>query len=310
MESIQNAWQRIDVWLKAHAPHVQKELNPGVSEEEIQQKEAAISVPLPEDFKTSYRIHNGSRSRYDGTSGSQYALMGCDAFYPLKRVVGGEAGMYQDLLQDTYWAGQTPGWVSDPTRQPLPVQPVWRHPLWLTFAEHLGGLEWCLDLAPAPDGRIGQVISWDHEDGPAEVLFSSFEELLSTYADELEAGLCLGVYASVGALKRAQLKERRATFLSSSPAKPVLLQAIELAWSNSLEESLRIFGQVLQMPEATPEDRFQAYSGFISLAGIYPWGNFPHEAQRFLAQWEAETHTLPETHWTRQELALFTQRRR
>ena len=306
MDSIQNAWRRIDGWLKAYAPHVQQGLNAGVSEEEIQQKEAAIGVPLPEDFKTSYRIHNGSHSRYDGTSGSQYALMGCDAFYPLTRVVGGEAGVYQDLLQDADWASQTPGWVSDPTRQPLPVQPVWRHPLWLTFAEHLGWLEWCLDLAPAPGGHLGQIISWDHEDGPQEVLFSSFEELLSSYADGVEAGLWLGACGSVAALKQTQLKERRASFLSPSPAKPVLLQAIQLAWSNSLDESLRRFGQVLQMPEASPEDRFQAYYGLICLTGIYPGGTSPKEAQHFLAQWEAETHTLPETHWARQELALFT----
>ncbi len=107
-------------------------------------------------------------------------------------------------------------------------------------------------------------------------------------------------------MKQTQLKERRASFLSPSPAKPVLLQAIQLAWSNSLDESLRRFGQVLQMPEASPEDRFQAYYGLICLTGIYPGGTSPKEAQHFLAQWEAETHTLPETHWARQELALFT----
>ncbi len=298
MESVDHAWQRIETWLKVFAPHVWEGLNPGVSQQDIEQKEADIGVQLPEDFLACYRVHNGSRSRR--------VLLGFSDWYPLLDVVGGEAGVYQDLLQDEEWANATPGWISDPTRQPLPVQPVWRHPLWLTFAEESSSYDYCIDLAPAPDGHIGQILSWDHEDGPAEILFPSFEVLLSSYADGLEAGLCLGQPLNLEMIRRplASLQERTEAFQRPSTSKPMLVHALRLAWQDDPYTSLQAFREVLQMSEATLEDRFQAYYGFFSLAALTT--GFDNEDRRLLLQWGAEMHSVSETHWSHQELAIIT----
>ena len=293
MDSIAGDWQRIEHWLQAHAPQVLAGLNPGVAEEALEQKEAAIGAPLPEDFKASYRLHNGSRSRY--------ALMGCPDFYPLSGVAGGEEGVYYDLLQDPHWAESEPGFLEDLLHPPLLIQPVWRHPLWLTFAMDGGDGEWCLDLAPARDGQVGQIMTWDHEVGPERVLFPSFAALLSTYADGLEAGLFLGWSPALPIEQLTQIQARRQAFQEPSPAKPLLWQAIERAWAFDEEESLAAFRQVLHREEATAEDRLFAYYGLISLR--ITSGHISEAISPF-DQWEVEAQGLPATHWVHEEVAL------
>ena len=288
--SVIDSWQRIDGWLKANAPLAWHSLHPGVSEEEIRQKEDALGVMLPEDFKASYRIHNGCS--YD------HLFMGWEYFWPLRLVGGVEDGIYQNPLQETRWEDQTPQFV-DATR----IQPVWRHPYWLTFTVSTDlGAQWCLNLAPAPLGQPGQIIWWTIDDGPGTVTFPSFETLLSTYADLLEAGFLLGGASSPSFfLDPAQIRERRIAFLRPTPAKPMLLQAIQQAWAGD-DECLSVFAQVLQMGEATPEDRFLAYYG-LALWNLFI-GQISGEGERlFVHQWQAETQHLPETHWTRQEFA-------
>jgi hypothetical protein len=176
----------------------------------------------------------------------------------------------------------------------LLIQPVWRHPLWLNFAVGRGDEEWCLDLAPARDGQVGQIMTWHHEDGPDRVLFPSFAALLSTYADGLEGGLFLGLTPDLSIEQLTRLQARRRAFQEPSPAKPLLWQAIELAWAGELDESLATFRQVLHREEATAEDRFFAHYGLISLCITYS-GSFDEAISAF-AKWEVEAQGLPAAH--------------
>lgn len=178
MESMTLLWQRIERWLATHAPDLLDDLNPGASEEELAQAEATLGVALPEDFKASYRLHNGGVSLFVGMS---------ESFFPLKRVLG-EWSVYQDLKKhQSGWAESEPGFLTDPGREHLPIQPVWWHPKLIPFAADGAGNNWCVDLDPAPGGHVGQVIDWDHEDGPTGVLFPSFQALFSQLTDDLEA---------------------------------------------------------------------------------------------------------------------------
>ncbi len=59
MDTIQFLWQRIETWMSTYAPQSRQRLLPGASETDIQRAEAAIGILLPEDFKASYRLHNG-----------------------------------------------------------------------------------------------------------------------------------------------------------------------------------------------------------------------------------------------------------
>jgi cell wall assembly regulator SMI1 len=306
MDSIASDWQRIEHWLQAFAPQVWAGLNPGIAEGAIQQEEAVIGVPLPEDFKASYRLHDGSRSVDSLTGGFNFS--------PLHNVVSGNEESYvHGLLQDPSWAENEPEYLADLLHPPLLIQPVWRHPLWLTFAIDGGDGEWCLDLAPARDGQVGQIITWDHEVGPERVLFPSFAALLSTYADGLEAGLFLGGPPQFPIEQLTHLEARRQAFQEPSPAKPLLWQAIQRAWRSlgsvypsvdvsDYEESMAALEEVLHWEEATIEDRLFASYCLIS---YYLTEGDHDEASHALAQLEAEARVLPATHWVHEEVTLW-----
>jgi len=294
MDSVTELWRRIDSWLQTFAPQRSTDLLPGVTPKELAEAEAAMGLPLPADFKASYSIHNGA----EGKGG---VLMGYPDFYPLSHVYSFEE-IFHDLLQDAKWANRVPGFVSDPARQSLPIQRVWCHPQWVAFAGDGAGNHWCIDLAPASGGSMGQILLWDHEDGPAGVLFPSFEALLSTYANQLEAGLYLGHPPMIKLKGLSYLQERRAAFQQASPAKSHLAQAIRNTWDWDPDEGVKIFQQVLQMEAATSEDRFFAYYGLFT---CYEMMGEYEEVPSLFAQLEAEARRMPEMHWVQEEVALL-----
>lgn len=294
MDSVTELWRRIDSWLQTFAPTQAADLLPGVTPKELAEAEAAMGMPLPADFKASYRIHNGA-------GGAGGVLMGYPDFYQLSYVYSfGE--IFHDLSQNAKWVNRVPGFISDPARQYLPIQRVWGHPQWVAFAGDGAGCHWCIDLAPAPGGTRGQIILWDHEAGAASVLFPSFEALLSMYAAQLEAGLFLGRPPMIKWKGHSYLWERRAAFRQASPAKSHLAQAIGKTWVWELDEGVKIFQQVLQMEAATPEDRFFAYYGLFT---CYELMCEYEELPSLFVQLEAEARRMPEMHWIHEEVALL-----
>jgi cell wall assembly regulator SMI1 len=57
--SMQDIWNRIELWLTANAPKVLASLQFGASEAEIHQTEAILGVQFPEEVKQYFQIHNG-----------------------------------------------------------------------------------------------------------------------------------------------------------------------------------------------------------------------------------------------------------
>jgi cell wall assembly regulator SMI1 len=194
-ETVQTLWQRIESWLSRHAPHAWQMLRPGASKAEIQQAEVTLGITLPEDFKASCRIHNGGYALNLATEtvmlpgGYALNLTTEMTLLPLEEVVSTWQDL-KDCLEDETWANTLPEhFKEDRSRWPtVPLQLVWWHPQWIPFGSDSAGNCCCLDLAPTKGGSVGQVIDWDHEVGPTEVLASSFLEVLSAFASDLEAG--------------------------------------------------------------------------------------------------------------------------
>jgi cell wall assembly regulator SMI1 len=183
MDSVQTLWGRIEVWMSKHAPFTWQKLPSGVREEEIQQAEEALGIALPQDFKISYRMHNG-HFRAD--------LVTTMNILPLQQIIEYWEEL-KLLLEDGVFDDRKPYYFFDPICirshwQTGPIQPVWWHAQWVPFGVDGAGNLCCLDLAPASGGSIGQIIDWDHECGPSRTLFSNFQHLLSTFADQVEAG--------------------------------------------------------------------------------------------------------------------------
>ena len=176
MDRIAQLWERLEAGLP---PLTGSQLAPGASESAITKLENVLGVRLPEDVRASYRWHDG---------GFPMQLANPMALLPLQ----GIAEWWQilaELLQDDEWAHQTPYYFTEEAvrlgSQPGPIQPIWWHPRWIPVAADRGGNLSCMDLAPALGGTMGQMIDWDHECGPVDVLFPSFTHLLTALANEM-----------------------------------------------------------------------------------------------------------------------------
>ncbi|MDQ6660084.1 MAG: SMI1/KNR4 family protein [Chloroflexota bacterium] len=320
MESIPLLWQRIERWLAAHAPHLLSRLNSGASEVALAQAEATLGITLPEDFKASYRLHNGGASLFVG--------MG-ESFFSLERMLG-EWSVYQDLKeQESDWAETEPGFLTDLGREHPPIQPVWWHPNLIPFAADGAGNNWCVDLDPTLGGHVGQVIDWDHEDGPSRVLFPSFQALLCQLADDLEAGKYLGfenhLEWRLTEGKEARDQARRYDEQQPSPGKELIDKALHLGWTRGTEEEpIPFYLQVLQMEQARAVNRFRAYHNLIIMyrklhrrdmedrsygrvlnqaSTQQTEENYREVAERLLAAFEAEAKQMPAGHWVYDDLA-------
>jgi cell wall assembly regulator SMI1 len=181
MHTIQMLWKGIDTWYRTKALSVwDPSSSKGVSEEEIAHAETALGVSFPDDFKASYRIHNG----------------GCplpawpEGLTSLNRIVG-VWQMFKEHRDQDY--------IDDfPNQLAGPVQPSHWLPKWIPFAwGGYGGEYVCLDLDPGPEGQIGQVVLRTHESEPAKLLAPSFEVWLASIAKDLKSGKYIVVDGSI-----------------------------------------------------------------------------------------------------------------
>ena len=56
---MQELWERIERWLATNAPELHAALQPGASEAEINDAEAALGISFPADVRASFAIHDG-----------------------------------------------------------------------------------------------------------------------------------------------------------------------------------------------------------------------------------------------------------
>src|SRR4051794_16095747 len=161
---MQDVWHRIEAWLRKHAPALSARLPAGVSQAELAAAEEALGVRLPEEVRSSYALHNGSPDLWPFDNGPLLSLA---------QVVA-QWGVWRDLLR----AGTFAGMRSSPIG---PVKRDWWNPRWVPVAGASGDHD-CLDLDPAPGGRVGQVIDFGHEGGATSVFANSFREYLTSFA--------------------------------------------------------------------------------------------------------------------------------
>lgn len=95
---MQDLWNRLETWLNANAPHILATLQSGATEEEIKQAESFLSVQFPDDFKASYRIHNGQKNY------PSYGLLNGREFLSLEPIQD-EWTIWKDLLDGETFEG-------------------------------------------------------------------------------------------------------------------------------------------------------------------------------------------------------------
>lgn len=171
--SVRESWKRIADWHDGNARRGRFPLAPGASERQLDALERAIGSRLPEDVRESYRLHNGT---------------GWLLFYGEVMPVEGVEAMWRRYSEWQRENGYGLGESWRPEELTGPIKPVWWNPLRIPVTDNGGGDPVMIDLDPAEGGTHGQVIKFNHEVGPVNVLARSWAEWLSTISDGLEAG--------------------------------------------------------------------------------------------------------------------------
>lgn len=183
---MQTIWKRIEAWLESNAPELLPLLQPGANEEDIQRTEALLHVTFPEDIKESYRLHNGSG--FFLTKG--HALLSLDQMVETWDFTVPPYEEEQDLGEPADDASEF--WQEDEDED-------WRIaiPLGTFLPEHgydrqlIPLLRWhdegilCFDADPRD--TCGVMFEYFAQSGLTFYAWS-WRELLSQYADDLEAG--------------------------------------------------------------------------------------------------------------------------
>lgn len=170
--TIQASWNRIETWLKQYAPEEFSSLEPGATDQDIQQAETALGITLPEEVRASYHLHNG---------GAHIADPGSHFLWELQCL--------EDIVDDWNTSRKIDHGLLVPILPEDQVQPRQWDLHWIPLLSDPGFGCLCLDLAPGPAGQGGQIVEviWENPD-PRPVIAASFQELLHLYAEQLEAG--------------------------------------------------------------------------------------------------------------------------
>jgi cell wall assembly regulator SMI1 len=171
---LDHVWERIEAWLAANAPAKAGGFNPPASPRELAKTERVLGVQFPEDVRRSYLRHNGQSTEVS-------SMLVEWEWYSLDRVRS-DWKMWKGLLDGGVFAG------SRSDTDGLRIRKGdWWNPAWVPLACFEGDTLF-LDLAPGPQGRVGQIIVMWQQCAQRLWGAASFTDYLALIADEMEAG--------------------------------------------------------------------------------------------------------------------------
>ena len=183
---MQTIWKRIEVWFESHTPELLPLLQPGASEEDIQRTEALLHVTFPEDIKESYGLHNGSGH----VLVKGHALLSLDQMVEIWDFTVPPYEEEQDRSSPTeddseFWQEEEDDWrMAIPPGVFLPEGGYDRQLIPLLRWTDEGIL--CFDADP--HDTCGVIFQYFAQGGGLSFYAWSWRELLSQFADDLEAG--------------------------------------------------------------------------------------------------------------------------
>lgn len=175
---MKEVWDRIETWLKGHAPEVLRSLRVGATQKELESAESALGVELPHEVEKSFLIHDGQD--VDSVDGSVFGLIDGYQFLPLRSLLEVWES-WKKLLE----AGTFQGVHSEPDER---IRPHWWNVSWIPIADNGLGDNYCVDLDPAPTGSLGQIIAVCHDHPSRSVLAADYRKWLMDFVEKLESG--------------------------------------------------------------------------------------------------------------------------
>ena len=177
-DPVSAAWDRIEQWLRENAPDTLEALGRGASVAALAAFEKKTGLKLPPAVAASFRRHDGGDE-------------GCGLFPALETDEMAYSPMSLSRAASE-WRSSSRFARSYPPEAEFDVDRGIRAECWnagwIPIATNGGGDYHCVDLSPAPGGKVGQVIEWRHETDERRLVAPSWEARLKELADGLESG--------------------------------------------------------------------------------------------------------------------------
>nr|8AJ2_A Chain A, Structured core of Knr4 [Saccharomyces cerevisiae]8AJ2_B Chain B, Structured core of Knr4 [Saccharomyces cerevisiae] len=174
------AWRHIDFWTSEHNPDLNATLSDPCTQNDITHAEEDLEVSFPNPVKASFKIHDGQEDleSMTGTSGLFYGfqLMTLDQVVAMTQA-------WRNVAKNLN--KRSPDQKSIP---PNAVQPVYAHPAWIPLITDNAGNHIGVDLAPGPNGKYAQIITFGRDFDTKFVIAENWGEFLLSFANDLEAG--------------------------------------------------------------------------------------------------------------------------
>lgn len=168
---------RLDAALESAGYAPRDSLSPPASDAELETLARYLGTELPAEFVELYKLQNG-----ESHSGAAF-LFGetSGEVLPVAEIIQFHKEEYS-YAQSQGGLEVENGWYTATG----PVKPYMWAQLWVPFM--LRDVLWLVDLSPAPNGIVGQILRQSPEDCTLEVVASSIRELLELQID----GICSG----------------------------------------------------------------------------------------------------------------------
>jgi cell wall assembly regulator SMI1 len=190
IEGVDRAWARIEASLSTILPASLQQLEPPAEVEAIDAVEAALGVVLPQDFRASLLIHNGTKWIFSADGQLQPSPVPLNWLYNTNRIVEATRTWRDNYAPDPPWDDpQVWAYLVDEGQHLFlngPVRPIVGSAGAVMVGDMNGDVNWFLDLDPPPGGTSGQVARVEVECSKWDVLAPSWTQLLVRYANDLE----------------------------------------------------------------------------------------------------------------------------
>ena len=210
---VNHSWRRIDRWMEDNYEELFENLGMGATLNDVNELEHELDCTLPQEVRDSLQIHDG-QERGGMPTGVVFGCMLLDCeeimqewqqWRTINEVYFGENRTYEiPQAPLKAFAGSSsaavpiaqaqqsgnPQWrqelLDKQDSQPSnAIQKVYAHPAWIPLARDWGGNNICVDLAPGPTGKWGQVILMGRDYDCKYVISRSWAAFLATLADDM-----------------------------------------------------------------------------------------------------------------------------
>ena len=210
---VHHSWGRIDRWLEDNYEELFENIGMGATLNDVNELEHDLDCTLPQEVRDSLQIHDG-QERGGRPTGVIFGCMLLDCeeimqewqqWRTINEVYFGENQSYEiPQAPLKAFAGSSsaavpiaqaqqsgnPQWrqelLDKQDSQPSnAIQKVYAHPAWIPLARDWGGNNICVDLAPGPTGKWGQVILMGRDYDCKYVISRSWAAFVATLADDM-----------------------------------------------------------------------------------------------------------------------------